>query len=225
MLHTRQINVVVMLFLAWIYCSFLVEGSVRQDTVPSASPTHLDAMQSVPFPDVQIPGMPSEGEWCLTRVDKAVEGTARYVSPGGEYTCEGGHTWRGKVKINTTLRASGRACDQGDFIPNGSVLNAEGEIIRRRDGFAHFAGKFEIKSGDKQLFEGRMELLFRVGSHRGESCDDISHYEGWLVGRGSKGVPLSLRAMISGKWTAPMPRLETTWTSGSILSGIVVRPR
>lgn len=217
----------------------LAVKSGRASADPAAAPefpstagvVNAAAVQQGFFPDVAIPGVPLDKNLCLSRVAKSLgESHAEITSEGRSYNCDGRETQGHKARYTINLSAgAGQGCDQTDLLPSGSVLTSEGGInISVRDGFAHYSGEFLITSPrGRRLYTGRMELFYRVGSHRTgnlETCDENGHVEGWLVGRGSGLTPTSLRAMIAGKWSPPTPRERRTTTRDAYLTGLVLRP-
>jgi hypothetical protein len=61
----------------------------------------------------------------------------------------------------------------------------------------------------------------RVGSHhlffQCEQCNPISHFEGWLVGRGSNLLPNhTIRTLLVARGTIPSPQNPTTAAVGSL---------
>ncbi len=144
---------------------------------------------------VDLPVLPKDGDCCLWQVHKIANGE-RTVKLDPAYHCNPGlvDTQRGTLTVRAIdMISAGPPCDQRpELIPNGSDLNASGVVIRRADGLANFTGPFTITSpAGAVLFDGRIELMDRVGTHHppfgGEPCNPENHVEGWLVGRG-KGV-------------------------------------
>src|SRR3712207_6257288 len=74
------------------------------------------APAQAPFPNVTIPGIPTTGNCCLTRVHKRAEGN-RSAQLGAPYQCDGIATSRGPTQIRLTLSSEGPPCDQGQLIP------------------------------------------------------------------------------------------------------------
>jgi hypothetical protein len=98
------------------------------------------------------------------------------------------------------------------LIPDGSVLEAKGPVIRRRDGLADFTGRFVIRNPTGRImFRGAIELFDRVGTHHPpfgpEACNPESHVEGWLVGAGDARVYPNhmIRAMFVARGQMPQP--------------------
>lgn len=161
-----------------------------------------------PFPDKSCPGLPNT-KCCLWQVFKMGEG-AREAKFGDPYKCDTGATVEGEMFMKVPFHSGGAGCDpQANLIPDGSVLEARGRVIRRNaDGFGDFNGDFVIRDpAGTTLFTGCIETLDRVGTHVScEKCEPESHYEGMLVGRGSgKLVSFSLRASITGRGLLPSP--------------------
>jgi hypothetical protein len=162
-----------------------------------------------PFPDVIIPAISPNVNYCIFRVNRTFDG----IFEGPEsavrsYICGTGpvnDTSRFPAKITWRITAASD-CDESTSILPISVLNAKGTTIVRNDGFAHFIGKFKIikeQLGKPPItyFEGRMELIGRSGSHQklGEECNQDNHVEGWLIGRGRRPVPeYTLRVVLVG---------------------------
>ena len=172
-----------------------------------------------PFPDKTCVGVP-DTRCCLRQVFKQGNGE-RNATFDAPYTCDTGPTRQGTMTMKVTLNSPGATCDPLTFvIPNGSVLEATGRRIRRADGFGNFVGDFVIRSpAGATLFTGCIETLDRVGTHRScEACNPVSHYEGWLTGRGV-GVKLaqySIRASISARGLLPAPNATTQATAVDI---------
>lgn len=208
-------------------------NSARQSAAASAeSPEPISSAEASlslksPFPDVSIPGVPDRGDCCLWQIERRVDGKreAKFDKP---YKCDTGPTRRGEMKIKMTIKFPGTACDQQDIPPNNCTLEATGQILRRDDQYAYFTGDFTIAdSGGKVLFTGRIETTDRLGSHHlffnCEKCNPMSHFEGWLVGRGTDAFPNhTLRALIVSRGTVPSPRITSTPMTGS-LSGTLIK--
>jgi hypothetical protein len=142
------------------------------------------------------------------------------------YQCAGLNMAHSHAVLELTLTSGGAPCDQSSPIPNGSKLKADGTIIRRADGVAHFGGTFAITSGSSTLFKGRIELMDAVGSHRPaplgtEPCNAKTHMEGWLVGAGPAPT-FTLRGMIAA-------RIDPVGTDGAAaipqatIDGMIIR--
>ena len=163
-----------------------------------------------PFPDIPIPGVPNNNPCCLWQVEKRVDGE-RSAAFGPAYGCDTGSTSQGSMSIKMTIQSAGLPCDQQDIIPDGSTLVAKGDVIERQDLFGHYNGQFVIVNPANQvLFEGYIETMDRVGSHHlffnCEKCNPQSHFEGWLVGRGSDLLPNhTIRALLVARGTLPTP--------------------
>ena len=177
--------------------------------------------------EITIPGV-ADGKCCLVHVDKIIKGN-RKADYGKDYDCETGTTMRGKVTITLPLTSTGSTCDQEigrKLLPDGSVLEANGVITQRDDGFSHFTGDFKINNSDgKEFFRGTIELMDRVGTHhtiiKCEKCNQKSHLEGWLVGRATNSSDLTLRAMLALKGVPPNPDSPIKSLTG-ILNGALI---
>jgi hypothetical protein len=195
-------------------------GEINAATIEPPPPAAAPAPFS-PFPDIPIPGVPVSDNCCLWQVEKRIDGqrTAKYDP---SYGCDTGVTARGDMALKFVIQSAGLPCDQQDIIPDGSVLVAKGSVIRRADGFGHFNGQFEIVDPANQtLFTGYIETMDRVGSHhlffQCEQCNPISHFEGWLVGRGSNLLPNhTIRTLLVARGTIPSPQNPTTAAVGSL---------
>ncbi|MDQ2921541.1 MAG: hypothetical protein M3R52_08030 [Acidobacteriota bacterium] len=189
-----------------------------------------EPVQASPFPDIPIPGVPSTGNCCLTQLEKRVQGTRKVDFTGNPYACPTGATQRGVMRVDMQLVSAGNVCDPLlALIPNNSKLVATGNVIRRRDGFAHFIADFAILNpAGTALFKGTMETIDRIGTHHlffnCEQCNTPSHFEGWIVGRGTAAVTsnFTIRAMIVSRGTVPSPAQVTTPMTGS-LNGTLIR--
>ena len=138
-------------------------------------------------------------------------------------------TMRGTMGMAMSLNTGGITCDPlASLIPNDSVLTANGTVIRRNDAFAQYSGKFAINAPTgATLFTGWIETIDRLGSHHApancETCNPTSHFEGWLVGKGSGALAnYTIRAQISSKGTVPDLTNTSQPISGNI-SGTFVR--
>ncbi|HEU4390421.1 MAG TPA: hypothetical protein VFV34_21635 [Blastocatellia bacterium] len=206
-----------------IVCSAVLvqRGESSELRLATPEPAAEPVLQA-PFPNVTIPGVPVPGKCCLWQVEERVDGTreAHYDPP---YTCDTGQTMRGDMRIKMTIKSAGLPCDQNaGLIPNNSTLEARGQVIRRVSNFAHFSGEFVIRNpGGTVLFNGYIETIDRMGSHHlffnCEACNGASHFEGWLVGRGSPALPNhTLRAILVARGTVPSPTTASTPLTGSI---------
>lgn len=208
---------------------FLRHGVASVKTPPPADTTEASPAPQSPFPDVCIPGVPEKGNCCLWEIVRKVDGKreAKYGTP---YGCDTGQTRRGEMSIKMKLVFVKSVCDQQDIPPNNSTLEAKGVVIRRNDGYAYFSGDFAITdSNGKTLFKGRMETTDRLGSHHTapacERCNPESHFEGWLVGRGTNAFPNhTLRAFIVARGTVPSPQQSSMVLSGNITGTLVKCP-
>ncbi len=161
-----------------------------------------------PFPDRTCVGVPSDTKCCLWQVFKQGNGE-RNANYGVSYNCDTGTTMQGTMTMKVSLSSPGATCDQNaGLIPNGSVLEAKGRVIARKDGFGDFIGDFVIRNpAGAVLFSGCIETLDRVGTHRScEQCNPPSHYEGFMTGRGSGNLAnFSIRASIGARGELPLP--------------------
>jgi hypothetical protein len=180
-----------------------------------------------PIPSVTIPGVPTGVRCCLWQVHKKANGVRKF-DVGAPYSCPTGQTTRGDTAFTLALTSAGRRCDQDPaLIPDGSQLSATGNTILRVDGLAHFFGKFTITNPrGRGLFSGVMEVIDRVGTHPGETCNPTSHFEGWLVGRSGRGLSTAtLRAVIAGTSRLPEGLPTGTFSAdvAAILNGVVIK--
>ena len=177
------------------------------------------------FPDKSCPGLPN-AKCCLWQVFKMGEG-AREAKFGDPYKCDTGATMQGEMLMKVPFHSGGAACDPlAKLIPDGSVLEAKGRVIRRdSDGFGDFNGDFAIRDpAGATLFTGCIETLDRVGTHVScEKCEPDSHYEGMLVGRGAGNLAsFSIRASITGRGLLPSPTSPKTATA-IVINGALVK--
>jgi hypothetical protein len=218
-----SVVLVVLALLSAIVCSAaLVQTGESSELKPAAVEPDPGLAVQAPFPNVSIPGVPVPGKCCLWQVEERADGT-REAQYDPAYNCDTGQTMRGDMRVKVTLRSAGAPCDQNrGLIPNNSTLEAKGQVIRRRDNFAHFSGEFVIRNpGGTVLFTGYIETIDRMGSHHlffnCETCNGASHLEGWLVGRGSPALPNhTLRAMLVARGTVPSPTTASTPLVGSL---------
>ena len=213
----------------------LLSARYVQQSAASAEPSESigsrEASRSPqsPFPDVCIPGVPEKGDCCLWEIERRVDGK-REAKYGNPYICDMGPTRRGDMKITMKIKFPGTPCDQQDIPPDNSTLEAKGQVIRQNDQYAYFTGEFTIKSSSgKLLFEGRIETTDRLGSHhlfsKCENCRPVSHFEGWLVGRGTDAFPNhTLRALIVSRGTVPSPTVASTPMTGSLTGTLIKCP-
>jgi hypothetical protein len=180
-----------------------------------------------PFPNASIPGIPGS-PCCLWQLEKSVSGN-RKATLGNSYTCDMGAQTHGTLSLKMTLTSTGLSCDENDNIPDGSVWEAKGNFIRRKDGFAIFNGEFTITSPTaKILYKGQVETTDRLGSHHVttscEACKPEAHFEGWFVGSGVEYpyTSYSIRGLIVARGTAPSPAQTNTTLTGS-LSGTYIK--
>jgi hypothetical protein len=180
-------------------------------------------------PAADIPDIP-EGKCCLVRLGKAGEG-AIDLKTGEPYECKGGRTVRGTFQLKVKLKSAGMPCDEvaGAFpklIPDGSLLVAEGQIIRRSDDLAHLSGKFKVlkPERDEVAFTGTLEATNRLSTAHPpfgqDRCDEKQHLQGWLVGQGEGEMKgLTVRAFITAKATPA----ETRYNLPAVaIDGVVV---
>lgn len=219
---------------ALVFVFLLSAKSVQQSVDPTdlsatiVSPEATPLPQS-PFPDVCIPGIPDKGDCCLWEIVRKVSGK-REAKYGNPYGCDTGQTRRGEMSITMSLNAPSTICNQQDIPGNRSTLEAKGIVIRRNDAYAYFSGEFTITdSAGKVTFKGRIETTDRLGTHHTapacEQCNPISHFEGWLVGRGTDAFPNhTLRAFIVARGTVPSPQQPSMVLSGNITGTLVKCP-
>ncbi len=198
---------------------------VANSTAADSTSSEPEAFQSPsPFPDKMCVGLPSS-KCCLFQVFKMGEGQreAKYDTP---YNCETGTTMQGELAMKVPFHSGGANCDPlTNLIPDGSVLQAKGHVIRRSDGFGDFNGDFIIRDpAGKILFNGCIETLDRAGTHPScEKCEPDSHYEGLLVGRGAGALAhYSIRASIAGRGLLPSPTGPKTATA-IVFNGALVK--
>jgi hypothetical protein len=204
------------------------EAEPAADADPSTDVLET-AAQSV-FPDRACPDLLPEAvsKCCLWQVYKQGDGK-RYADFAAPYACPTGQTMQGGMTMTVTLTSPGATCDpSANMIPNGSILEAKGRLIRRADGFGDFVGDFVIRNpAGAALFSGCIETLDRVGTHRScEACNPTSHYEGWMTGRGvgSKGSHYAIRASIGARGLLPSPSSLTEGTAIDINGTIINCP-
>lgn len=227
----KYVGVLVALFLATVFTAKSVEQSTgsAEPREPRSSSEANPASPAFKFPDVCIPGVPEKGDCCLWEIQRRVDGK-RVANYGNPYTCDMGPTRRGEMKITMKLKFPGTPCDQQDIPPDNCTLEAKGQVIRQNDQYAYFTGEFTIKSSaGKPLFEGRIETTDRLGSHNlfsnCEKCRPSSHFEGWLVGRGTDAFPNhTLRALIVSRGTVPSPTQASTPMTGSLTGTLIKCP-
>jgi hypothetical protein len=229
-----RIKYVGCLLTALVLVVLLSAKSVQQSVDPTepsvsiGSPETASLPQS-PFPDICIPGITDKGNCCLWEIVRKVSGK-REAKYGNPYGCDMGQTRRGEMSITMKLTFPQTTCDQQDIPANNSTLQAKGVVIRRNDGYAYFSGEFAITdSTGKVLFNGRIETTDRLGTHHTapncEQCNPISHFEGWLVGRGTDAFPNhTLRAFIVARGTVPSPQQASMVLSGNITGTLVKCP-
>ncbi|HJQ33551.1 MAG TPA: hypothetical protein VJ866_15305 [Pyrinomonadaceae bacterium] len=196
---------------------------------PAPDVSESSPQQSV-FPDRACPDLMPEAisNCCLWQFYKQGDGKRR-AEFGTPYACPAGQTVQGAMTMTISLTSPGTTCDPLlNMIPNASVLEAKGRLIRRADGFGDFVGDFVIRNpAGVNLFNGCIETIDRVGTHRScEACNPTSHFEGWLTGRGvtPKGAHYAIRASIAGRGLLPSPQSATESVSIDINGDIINCP-
>jgi hypothetical protein len=192
-----------------------------------------------PLPTVKIPEVPSK-PCCLFRFEKEAAGERTFEKPQLASNCPGGKgTEQWATKIVLRLAPGNKPCDEtAAFVPNGSVVEAEGVTIHRGDGVAHFHSlKLILRKPNGQVLSvnGCMELLDKVNTRHPpfgqEPCNTKDHVEGWLVASWTEGVAgepkgkadtFTLRAQIVG--TSPTPAEMRAGTVGfkASIDGVVL---
>jgi hypothetical protein len=177
---------------------------------------------------VTLPPVP-DGEVCLCRVYKTGSGS-RVPRLGPPYLCGRQQTARGDLpRLELKLSGDGSHCDEGvKHLPDGVVLEImQGEMIARQDGFALSFGSFQIgMPGAHPLFQGRIELIDRIGTHNApasnceEKCDQEQHIEGWLVGNLVQDESITLRAILALRIT--QGDVQTGVALDAVLAGVLV---
>jgi hypothetical protein len=169
------------------------------------------------------------GQCCLFQLHKKAEGS-RNGSLSTSYQCHTGLTGRGTIKYEIRLTSEGAPCDQPFPGLNLGLLEANGDLIRRADGFADFSGTFSIRPapGASPLFTGTIEAFDRVGTHHNpfgaEVCNQPNHLEGWLTGSAPHNPKLLLRALLVAK--VPTPTGLSASISGPVegsLDGCIIQ--
>lgn len=138
------------------------------------------------FPDINIPWIDPHTDYCILRVNRTFDGVFEGQEETPWYHCDETATTRFNAGITWKITAA-PGCDESEKVLPGGLLTSRGTTFLRRDGFAHYLGRFRIaNTDDVTLFTGTLELIGRIGSHQllGEPCDAREHVEGWLVGRG-----------------------------------------
>ena len=204
-----------------------VQQSVDPKEPSESSDSEAARLPQSPFPDVCIAGIPDKGDCCLWEIVRRANGR-REAKYGAPYRCDTGQTRRGEMSITMKLTTVTSTCNQQDIPANNSTLQARGVVIRRNDGYAYFSGEFAITdSTGKVLFKGTIETTDRLGTHHTtcEQCNPVSHFEGWLVGRGTDVFPNhTLRAFIVARGTVPSPTQASMVLSGNITGTLVKCP-
>ncbi len=179
----------------------------------------------IPLPRIGIPGVP-QANVCLLQIAKAFEGN-RLAQIEKSYPCDRIKTIRGNAKIAIKLY-DGKPCDESEqLVPVGSLLTAEGNVIVRADALALFWGRFAIRNpAGITLFAGYTEMIDRICTHVAVppqgACRPRGHVEGWLVGKGGKGLEaFTLRVLIAAKGR-PLPANTQSPFTG-FLNGVLVR--
>ncbi len=141
----------------------------------------------------------------------------------------------GKAEIMFRIRSeSQKKCDESipPFPTNTTVLKANGKVIIRKDGLAHFSGNFEITDllpeNEKLLFKGTIEMMSKIGSHQStlgngcaEQCDEDGHLEGWLIGTGVRqSTRYSIRAIVVTDISENLPK-GGTFPANAKIVGII----
>jgi len=160
------------------------------------------------FPDIQIPWIVSNTDYCIFRVNRSFDGTFEGREPEAKYRCDETGTVRFNAAVTWRVTAS-LLCDESETLLPSGLLTGRGEAFLRGDGFAHYLGRFmivkkELNQPDVTMFNGTMELIGRIGSHQalGEPCDAKEHVEGWLIGRGvGPAERYTLRVVVVGEST------------------------
>lgn len=131
--------------------------------------------------NAQFGTMPA-GKPCITKITKNADGE-RNANFTQEYNCTQ-FTKSGIAKYSLKLGTTN--CDETSIITVGSTLNAEGSFIQRKDGFATFAGKFNIQNAaGAVVIEGNMETIEMIGILNNE-CGKF--LDGWIEGRNTTGL-------------------------------------
>lgn len=182
-------------------------------------------------PEDTNPDLPT-GEYCLTRINKSLDGflNSELIS---SYNCPSGETERRSMQLNVRVMTNGGAiCDEAvpGFVET-AFLVAEGNVVVRSDSLAHFLGQFQINNGDEvKLFEGTIEIIGKIGTHQPgpfKSCEEIciqdKHMEGWLVGSGVGGMSkYNLRAMLAIDVGENLPTTHSLIQSTSRMVGVLI---
>jgi hypothetical protein len=202
------------------------------------------------FPDVPIPTIPGQpgqppppaGEQCCVwQIHKRLEGE-RKITAAVSYDCGNVPTTRAQFTLDLRINDFGSdqqpdPCDQQTVIKAGSLLRAQGSVIRRTGGIGIYSGRFEIfdPTGGPPLFLGQIELYEPIGTHHsplpsasGDSrCDESckEHIEGWVVGQGQSQRQLqnwAIHAELAGAITRPAGD-GTPETLVAVLNGVLIQ--
>ncbi|MDH3892433.1 MAG: hypothetical protein OEV49_15275 [candidate division Zixibacteria bacterium] len=179
------------------------------------------------IPLISVPGLSLLGQNCIWQLHKVVRGK-RSIRLGRSYKCPRGITQKGNCEFKVGLVSAPKGCDQDPgLIPGGSVLTAEGTIVRRSDGLAQFVGRFKILDpGGRAIFSGHIVTFDRIGSHQkpfgSESCKQPKHVEGWIDGKGLyKLRDWTIRADLVAEGSLSLKRRSTLlW---GFLNGVLTR--
>ena len=180
-----------------------------------------------PFPLTSIPTLPAAGNCCLWQIHKKAVGQ-RKVDWQAPYPCATGTTRRGVLSLELALFTFSAPCDQNPgLVPDNSLVRARGIVIRREDGLADFASRFNIITpAGAIIFRGHIELLDRIGTHHDpfgpEPCNPESHIEGWLVGLGEGAmVDWSLRVQFVAR--GQLPAAAGPFAVEGLINGVLAR--
>ncbi len=160
------------------------------------------------FPDMEIPWIGSNTDYCILRVNRSFDGVFEGHEPERRYRCDELGTERFDSAVTWRVTASPGCDESAKLLPHG-FLTSPGTTFLRQDGFAHYLGRFLLvkqdpASPDVPMFTGTLELIARSGSHQalGEACDEKGHVEGWLIGRGEgPAEKYTLRVIVVGEST------------------------
>jgi len=188
----------------------------------------LAQAQFDPFPPIQLPDIPSSGNYCLWRINKSFDGTLQSQILGGRYQCATGETRHSPTTLTfRVLSMGGATCDEPvPGVPANLFLQATGTTVHRADGLAYFTGTVVLKDGaaGPTLFRGPMEVGGGIGTHQilGERCNELTHIEGWIVARGVGTLSdYTFRAMVAGK--ADLPNGLAGEAPANRITGVIVK--
>lgn len=182
-------------------------------------------------PEETVPDLPT-GEYCLTRINKSLDGSLNSELLSS-YNCPSGETERRSVQLKVRVMSNGGpACDETvpGFVET-AFLDAEGSAVVRSDSLAHFLGQFQIHNGDEvKLFEGTIEIIGKIGTHQPgpfNSCEELcgqnKHMEGWLAGSGIGELSkYTLRAMLAIDVGENLPVANSFVQSTSRMVGVLI---